>query len=224
MDESQSQSMEQMTETAAHALVQAAASHAFRLFNDADFRRLAGFDRLGQTEQDRIFNELVCAFLVLIMLILEAPDLRVDAEFRGYLAELKKRIPGAHVEQLRKLGIEKRHLKEWEKLIGMRYEEFARDKHGVRAAAMRLESRERDLDLDDLAGIQLLVPVQAVAIGCHDHVCRGKTEGHDDLFKSVLKPLSRFYVEIRVRLEGGKITWWTRLWMALRRMVRRLRK
>ncbi|MBI4763692.1 MAG: hypothetical protein HY787_03695 [Deltaproteobacteria bacterium] len=37
----------------------------------------------------------------------------------------------------------------------------------VRAAAMQLESTEKPLDLQDLSKIQLLVPVQAVSIGCH---------------------------------------------------------
>ena len=59
----------------------------------------------------------------------------------------------------------------------MRYEEYARDRHSVRAAAMQIESAEKDLDLNDLSNIQLVLPVQAVAIGCHAHICRGQTDG-----------------------------------------------
>jgi hypothetical protein len=57
---------------------------------------------------------------------------------------------------------------------------------------MKIESAEKRLDLDGLSRIQLLVPVQAVSIGCHHHICRGNTEGQDDLFKDILKSLSKF--------------------------------
>jgi len=207
----------------AAALAEAAASSAFLLFRDKQFRRLANFEKLSQTEQDRIFNELVIASLVLIMLVLEAPDLRVSREFRDYLADLNKSVPKAYLDHLRSLGVKARHLRDWKKLIAMRYEEYARDRHDVRAAAMHIESSQKGLDLDDLSKIQMLVPVQAVAIGCHHHICRGKTDGRDELFKLTLRSLSRFYVEVRVRLEGGRITPLTRARVALKRILRRLK-
>jgi hypothetical protein len=218
------ESLDQMTNTTAAGLVQAAGGSAFRLFRDKQFRRLVGIEQLSQTEQDRVFNELVVALVVLIMLLLEAPDLRVSGEFRAYLAGLNKIIPKAHVDQLRTLGVETNHLRDWEKLIAMRYEEYARDRHEVRAAAMQIESSEKGLDLDDLSKIQMLVPIQAVAIGCHHHICRGNTEGQDNLFKVTLKSLSLFYVELRVRLEGGTITPLTRARVALKQILRRIGK
>ena len=87
---------------------------------------------------------------------------------------------------------------------------------------MQIESSEKGLDLDGLVKIQMLVPVQAVAIGCHHHICRGDTEGKDNLFKLSLKSLSKFYVELRVRLEGGKITPLTRARVAVKRMLHRV--
>ena len=71
------ESLDQTAEATAAGLSQAAAASAYELFCDKEFRRMAGPERLSQGEQDRIFNELVIAFLVLIMLLLEAPDLRV---------------------------------------------------------------------------------------------------------------------------------------------------
>jgi hypothetical protein len=218
------QSAEEMAEATAANLSQAAASSAYELFCDKEFRRLAGLELMSRVEQDRIFNELVVALLVLIMLVLEAPDLRVAEDFRGYLRDLTKRVGQAYVKNLASLGIEANHLGDWEKLIDMRYDEYVRDKHEVRAAAMRLESAEKSLDLDGLAQIQLLVPVQTVAIGCHKHVCRGHTDGKDELFKEVLKSLSRFYAELRIRLEGGKITPLTRARVAVKRALGRLGK
>ncbi len=220
----QFESLEQIAEATAAGMAQAAANWAFRLFNDKEFRRLAGFEQLSQAEQDRIFNELVLASLILIMLLLEAPDLRTAGEFRGYLITLNKLLPKAYVDILRNLGVGAEHLRDWEKLISMRYEEYARDRHDVRAAAMQIESADKDLDLEDLSQIQLLVPVQAVAIGCHHHICRGKTDGKDSLFISVLRSLSMLYVELRVGLEGGRITPFMRARMALRRIFRWLRQ
>ncbi|HSF58626.1 MAG TPA: hypothetical protein VLD83_11175 [Candidatus Binatia bacterium] len=216
------ESLDQTAEATAAGLSQAAAASAYELFCDKEFRQLAGFERLSQVEQDRIFNELVVAFLVLIMLLLEASDLRVPRELRNYLGGLNQRISEAYVENLRTLGVETNPLRDWEKLISMRYEEYARDKHEVRAAAMQIESTEKRLDLDRLSRIQLLVPVQAVSIGCHHHICRGNTDGQDDLFKQILKSLSKFYVELRIRLEGGKITPLTRARVMLKRMLQRL--
>jgi hypothetical protein len=216
------ESLYQMAEATAAGLSQAAAVSAYELFCDKQFRRMASLERLSQVEQDRIFNELVVAFLVLTMLLLEAPDLRVSRELRNYLADLNKRISEAYVKHLRTLGVETNYLRDWEKLISMRYEEYARDKHEVRAAAMQIESTEKSLDLAGLSRIQLLVPVQAVSIGCHHHICRGNTDGQDDLFKQILKSLSKFYVELRLRLERGKITPLTRARVALKRMLQRL--
>ena len=92
------ESVDQTADATAESLTQAAAGSAFRLFRDKQFRRLAGIEQLSQTEQDRIFNELVVASLVLIMLLLEAPDLRVAGEFQAYLAGLSKKIPRAYVD------------------------------------------------------------------------------------------------------------------------------
>ncbi len=222
-DTPQFESSDQMAAATAAALVQAAAKYAFQLFRDKGFRRLARFDRLNPVEQDRVFNELVVAYVVLVILVLEAPDLRVSREFRDYLVDLKEKIPKAHLDYLRTLGVETEHLRDWEKLIALRYDEYAKDRHEVRSAAMQIQSSEKALDLDDLSKIQMLVPVQAVAIGCHHHVCRGDTKGRDDLFKLILAPLSRFYVEIRGRLEGGKATPLLRARLALKRIIGRMR-
>ena len=225
MNESQFESLDQMADETASALVRTAASSSFELFRDKKFRQLAGFGQISQTEEDRIFNELVVASVVLIMLALEAPDLRVAEEFKEYLSKLIKKIPKAHLDYLKESGVKsKKHLRDWIKLIDMRYKEYARDKHDVRAAAMQIESSEKGLDLDDLSKIQMLVPVQAVAIGCHHHICRGETDGQDDLFKLTLRALSKFYVQLRVHLEGGRITPLTRARVALKRIIGRKKR
>ena len=124
----------------------------------------------------------------------------------------KQTILSADLENLRTFVVEKiSHLRDWEKLISMRYEEYARDKHEVRGAAMQLESSLKSLQIWTVFQESgCFVPVQAVSIGCHHYICRGNTDGQDDLFKKIFKSLSKFYVELRIRLEGGKITPLTR--------------
>jgi hypothetical protein len=128
------------------------------------------------------------------------------------------------VQNLKELGIEAKYLQDWEKLINMRYEEYARDRHDVRAAAMELESKDRSLNMEALSKIQMLVPVQAVAIGCHHHICRGETAGKDNLFKLILQSLTRFYFEFRLKIEGVKITPFDRAHLAVKRSLDRIRK
>ncbi len=110
-------------------------------------------------------------------LVLEAPDRRVPDEFRDYLADIHGKFPKAHVDYLESSGVESKYLLDWETLISMRYDEYAKDWYDVRAAAMQFESAEKDLDVDDLFKIKILVPVHAVAIGCHHDICRGKPMG-----------------------------------------------
>ena len=214
------ESLDEMATATASALSEAASHAAFEVFSDKGFRRLAKFDGIDQGEQDRIFNELVVAWLVLIRLTLEAPDLRVDPDLKEYLALLQTKIAPAHVASLAKLGVPAEQCRDWDTLISMRYEEYARDRHQARAAAMELESAEKDLTLEDLARLQIFVPVHAVAIGCHHHVCRGETEGRDELFKAVLRPLARFYVDMRLRFEGVNPGPLLRMRVALRRLLR----
>ncbi|MBW1981465.1 MAG: hypothetical protein JRJ12_09600 [Deltaproteobacteria bacterium] len=220
-DASEFETLEDMAAATAAGLDEAAARSAFLLFRDKKFRRLARFKRLSRVEQDRIFNELVVSYIVLVMLVLEAPDLRVGDEFRDYLALLRDKIPEAHLNYMKAVGVEAEHLRQWQQLISMRYDEYARDRFEVRAAAMEIESSEKSLDLDGLAKIQMLVPVQTVAIGCHHHICRGDTRGRDELFKFTLGALSKFYVKIRIGLEGGKVTPLTRARVAMKKVFRK---
>jgi len=223
MDKHRFESLDHMAGETAAVLVKAAVGAAFQLFRDNQFRRLSNFKKLSQVDQDRIFNELLVASVVLIMLVLEAPDLRVADEFRCYISDLGEKIPKAHLEYMKASGVETEHLKDWEKLIYMRYEEYSGDRHNVRAAAMQIESSEKGLNMDNLSKIQMLVPLQAVAIGCHQHICRGETEGRDELFKLTLNSLSRFYFEFRVPLEGGRITPLRKAEVTVKQILRRMR-
>lgn len=220
------ESMKEMSTATAASLTKAAAGSAFTLFKDKAFRRLARFDALPVAEHDRIFNELLIAGLTLQMLTLEAPDLHIPDDMRPFLKQVAGEIPEAHVRELATLGISEENQCEWRQLIGMRYQEYAGDRHKARAASMQIEieATRRPLDLEALDGIQAMVPVQVVAIGSHCHICRGKTEGYDELFKFMLHHLSRFYVEMRLAYEGRPLTPLTRAMIAVKRLFRKSRR
>ena len=212
-------SLRKMAHLTAMGLYRMASRTAFSTWNDRMYRSLIGYDALSKTEQDRIFNELVGAGLSVIMLTLDAPDLRVDRDLKEYYALLRDELPRAHLSELKRLGVEKKFLKIWEKLIATRYGEYSEAKLNARSAAMEYESQGKPLTRDDLDGIHLFLPAFTVAVGCHKHIFRGKTEGHDLAFKLLMKKLSRFYVPTRAAIEGHTISPTIRLRMAVRHFL-----
>lgn len=209
-------SVEELVRYTADNLVQAAWCHTFKLFRSRKFRKLLNFGALEQVEQDRIFNELTVTAVLLIMFILEAPDLRVPDDLKAYFHLLKDEIPKAHLNALKELGIEEGYLTTWRRLLDLRYEEYQKDKLGMREAAMELESREGPLTVEGLKNIQILLPVQTLAIGALSHIRRGKLDENDPLFKILLKWVGNLYLHIKITLEGGKITWWRKVIVKLR--------
>ena len=219
-------STEEVAEQTAMALDIAATQYAHTMYWDKEFQKLAKLSSLSQADQDFVFNELIAGCIALVMLSCEAPDLNVDDEMKVYFKTLRDMMPEAHVKYLQNMGLKSKHLKDWKKLINMRFEEYARDRHDVRSAAMKLQSDDSDLDLDGLASIQLMVPLQAVAIGTHDHICRGKTKGRDELLKCMLNMLAKFYTHLRLNAMGRKLSIYQRFrmatYVAMRRLARKL--
>jgi hypothetical protein len=63
-----------------YKLLQVKHSGYFAIKSSAVWRT---FSKINREKHDRIFNELVCAYVVLTMLILEGPDLRVDSNMKS---------------------------------------------------------------------------------------------------------------------------------------------
>ncbi len=194
---------------------------AFKLFTNPKFRNLCLFDSISQLEQDRIFNELVIAVITVMMLTCDAPDIADEA--KDNLQLVKSDLPLGYINQLKQLGIEKKFLKQWKTLIDMRYQEYTQDKSMAREAAFEIESEHGDIDLKKLSEIQMMLPLQTVAIGCHRHICRSKTDDRDELFKMILRWLGEYYVEFRVLAEGKTIHPLSRIKVGFRRLLRKLR-
>lgn len=205
-------SKKEPVEKVADKLSWEAASQSMKIFRNPLFRKLCNFNNITKIEQDRIWNELVLACLVLPMFAFEAPDLRSSDDMKAYLQSLARAIPEAHLQNLKKLGIEEKYLADWRKLIKMRYDEYDEDKIEGKRAAMQVEEEHAGpLNLEKLEGIQLMLPVNVVAIGCHHHICRSKTEGKDELFKMIVKWLGKYYLSVRLPAEGVKYNFWNRL-------------
>lgn len=201
-------------------LTQTIGATAFKLFTNKKFRELCFFTSITQLEQDRIFNELVIAVLTVMMITCDAPD--ILEESKAFFQKIKELLPKEYISQLKSMGIEKKYLKEWETLIDMRYQEYTNDKLEAREAAMIVESQEREIDVKKLSEIQLMLPLQTVAIGCHHHICRSKTDGRDELFKMIIRWLGEYYVEFRVLVEGKKISTLSRIKVSLRRLFHKV--
>lgn len=196
----------------ADGLAKLASHKAFDLYRNRRFRKLINFNQIEKIEQDRIFNELVLAGIVLEMLILEAPDLRITPDLKEYLHILKDEIPEAYLKELKDLGIERKFIRMWQKLIKMRYEEYQKERGEVRSAAFELESQEAPIEREKLAEIQALLPLHTVAILSFRHITRGKGKPKDPLFKMILRWVEQLFMDVRFSLEGYKRPLWRKLW------------
>ena len=213
-----------MAKITAASLDRAAIQWGYKTYWNKKFLKLSKLKKLNQTEQDRIFNELILAGEVVIMMMLEAKDLRQDDDFKEYLLKVKDEISNAHDDYMKELEIERKYRKLWKKLIKMRYDEYSENKLTAREAMMEFEGKEKDLEVSDMEGINLTLPPFVVAVGAFKHIVRGKTKGKDLLFKLIMKRLSRFYVQIRITTEGGKIKGTLKARMKLRHFWRDLKE
>ena len=191
-----------------------ASEHAFKIFRDNKFRNLLWFSSLSQVEQDRVFNELVVSGICLVMLTMEAPDLQSAPELKEYFQFVRDQMSKAHVNELKNYGSEKKYLKTWEKLIDLRYEEYHKEKLEIRSAALEMDIN--DGSRESLEEIQIMLPVNTIAIGAHRHILRGQTKDKDELFKYLVREFGRLYVQIRLSLEGKKITLWHKILVKLK--------
>lgn len=216
-------SLQEASGLTAENLVKWAQQEAYKIFLNRKFRQILEFEKLPQTEQDRIFNELVVSSLLIMMLTLEAPDINAPEAIKDFLLEIKDEIPKKHLQSLKDLGIENNYRQDWEKLIQMRYREYQEDRLGMREAAMELTSKESPLTTEKLRDIGLLLPPQVVGMGTLSHIRRGKIEENDPLNKIILRWIGDLFLPVRLMTEGRKYSRWQRTLLHLRRRLLRRR-
>ncbi|OGE74191.1 MAG: hypothetical protein A3I07_01420 [Candidatus Doudnabacteria bacterium RIFCSPLOWO2_02_FULL_42_9] len=157
------------------AITMKAIKSAFDLFRNIDFRSEINFDSLSQTEQDRIFNELVVTALCLVYFQTETLINFHEDFFREYLKEVKNGILTAYKEILKSFGIEEKFLIDWDKLLQLRLDEYRRD------------FNEHRHELPDVEEHNPWILVTAV--GGFDHITRGRGQSDDPAYRRIVRGL-----------------------------------
>lgn len=135
---------------------------SFDFWQDEKFRKLVDFDKISQTEQDRIFNELEVS--VLGLFVLKFPHL----EEQGV---------ESFMELMREVGIADEFLKTWQELIDLRLKEYT--EHYQLAI-------DETKDFDELRNKEERViwsRIETITIDCLTHIRRGKVKKGDPLWK-----------------------------------------
>lgn len=148
------------------------AKESFRIFRRKKFRELNNFPQIDQTEQDRIFNELVASGLALSILMFETIAQKRIGVIEQYLMHARMETLSCYGNMLRNLGVEEEFAGLWKGLIKMRSDEYRKDlkiylKHGPKTA------RKNPWPI-------------IVSIGGFKHVTRGKGKPQDPLYKIFL--------------------------------------
>ena len=163
----------QNPEDIAKTITEKVAGTAFNFFRQQEFRQQTNLTALDQTEQDRIFNELVANGLVLGILMFDFLSTKTKKDrSKQFYEELKIELISRYGNWLRELGTPEQFCNLWKDLIQMRAEEYSKDYRKYRK------------EIDDPFKENPWVFV--VAIGCHNHIRRGKSEP-DELFKLILR-------------------------------------
>lgn len=211
----------QLSEEIAQLVVEEGAKHAFSLFQDKEFQKFFRFDKKEQIEKDRIFNELVLANIINAIFILESPDLRIPEKLKFFYEKLKEDIPKKHLSSLQTLGIKKKYLDFWTKLIKMRFEEYENHKNQVRLALM---DNEKNLDTEKMKSLTLLSPLKTVCICSLLHIMRGEEVRNEKLFLFYESKLANFYFPLRLAFEGISVGFLTKLKIKVRRLLGKIIK
>ncbi|HTX86442.1 MAG TPA: hypothetical protein VMC41_00050 [Candidatus Nanoarchaeia archaeon] len=152
---------------------------AFNFFRDEKFRELSGFARLGEEEQNRIFNELTVTNLVLAILLLEQKAREENGEEKkNYLRALRDALPDNFIAYLAEQGIPGEFVEIWKKLIDLRRDEYAEN---MRAYRQELFAAG-DKTMAAVAADNKLLIFQTVVFGLYDHIVRGMVKKDDPLY------------------------------------------
>lgn len=173
-------SKEEIAERVGEVLGQVVAKVSFMLWQKEDFRELIDFDKISQTEQDRIFNELEVSFLGLFILYLEnlSDDLKGQDD-QKVVDVLKEKLPKGFVSVFRNLGVEEKFVRMWEQLIKMRLDEYHEDYGLLLKEGKKIKGLK-----DDEAGLRFRwARVEAITLACLQHTRRGKLDEKDPLRK-----------------------------------------
>lgn len=166
-----------------------AAQASFDFWKDLEFRKMIDFERISQTDKDRIFNELEVTVLGLVAL---------HAEHQPVLIDLERQVIHAFLNMYIKLGVEEGYVKIWKKLINLRFKEYKRD---FRLALKESKNWE---EIEDENFRVIWARVETLTIDGLSHIRRGKVEKDDPLWSYLRKWLTMMEVVMsRVVQDSG---------------------
>lgn len=173
-------------------IAQMIASESFELWQRKDFRFYIDFDNIGQTEQDKIFNELALSLIRLFVLRLDQTPPGLPEEKAMTFRALSVSIQEGFLKILEDSGVERKFIKQWEELIDMRLKEYREDLK----LAMKESLKDKNFKGKDAYLKQIWARVETITIDCLTHIRRGKVEKKDPL----LNFLKRWFITLDVRL------------------------
>ena len=153
---------------------------ALSLFNAPKFRTFIRFEKHSEEEQNRFFNELTVTNLVLLMLLIEQRAQEISEEdHKEYVQALRLAVPVYYKDFLRRVGIKEEFASIWDKLIDLRYDEYATDMLEFRRRFME----EKSEALNEMALDNRVMIFQTVVLGLYSHLMRGKITKGDPFYK-----------------------------------------
>ncbi|OGD65255.1 hypothetical protein A2215_01025 [Candidatus Berkelbacteria bacterium RIFOXYA2_FULL_43_10] len=111
----------------ARKITEKIASSAFKLFRDKKFRRLVELEKFDQTEQDRIFNEIVISGIALGYLFFDTLSERPEYENDVYFPEIKIELLSSYGNLLKEIGSKDEDASLFKTVIKMRIDECQKE-------------------------------------------------------------------------------------------------
>lgn len=145
---------------------------SFSFWQSKDFKTLVKFEKISQTEQDRIFNELLLTGLGLLRLY------RVQTRRK----EIEEETVDQFLDMYKKLGIGKAFIKQWEGLISMRFKEYSEHYPYALESSKDWKEFKNNIKLQ-----RTWTRVETLSIDGWTHIRAGKTDEKDPLWRLVRK-------------------------------------
>lgn len=158
-------------------LVKVVCGSAYSVFLDQNFREKVNFAKQNQTEQDRMFNELVVTALLLLISIIKDKLYLIEAERQNFWRQVLEQIPANLVGWLGNIGVPKKYQDIWHKLIDLRLNEYQeRQSLTRRTWAEEIANHPDEERLNDA-----MVRVETLTVSSMLHLTRGKAKRDDPL-------------------------------------------
>jgi len=160
-----------------------ASKWGFDLFKDKNFREKIEFEKQNQTEQDRIFNELVVTALVYVLVFIDDKlDQQQLKESRYHFwRNVLDSIAPMYLIRLSNYKIPQEFINTWEKLIDLRLTEF----YERRQEAYQVWDEDGPDEPNELKK-DTWIGLEALRISSMLHLTRGKAEP-DHPLKNILR-------------------------------------